>query len=164
MTDQPDIQPTASSSAPAAGAAPARRGRRTGLIAAVVGVLVVAGAVLGFVLVSGGGSDPERAVRDYDQVFKDADCEGFNDLTTSSFRGELGLTTCDKFAANAKDGSIASFRLKIRSSTVDGDASSVRTRETFTSSTGEQSINLVYSLVKDDGDWKVNKIAQDKGV
>lgn len=127
-------------------------------------MVVVAGAALAVVLTSGGGSDPEQAVQDYDSVFKKADCDGFNDLTTSSFRDELGLTTCAKFDANAKDGSIASFRLTVRSSDIDGDSSSVRTRETFTSSTGKQSINLIYSLVKDDGDWKINKIAEDKGV
>ena len=161
MSDDVNQQPTPEPDATAS----RRPSRRTGIIAALLAVLVAVVAVGAVVLTSGGGSeaDPEQAVRDYDRVFKEADCDAFNDLTTSSFRTELGLTTCDKFDANAKDGSIATFKLTVQSSDVDGDTSSVRTRETFTSSTGEQSIDLIYSLVKDGGDWKVDGIAANKG-
>ncbi len=135
------------------------------MVAALVGGLLIAAAAVAVVVVTGGDEpDPEQAVQDYDRVFKEADCEGFTDVTTSSFRDELGLTSCAKFDTNAQDGSISSFTLTVQSSTIDGDTSSVRTRETFTSGTGERSINLVYTLVKDDGDWKVDKIARDNGV
>lgn len=130
---------------------------------ALVVVVLVAGAAVTYALTSRGGSgDPAEAVRSYDQVFKGADCDGFTAVTTSEFRTVLGLTSCDKFDANAKDGSIASFRLKVTSSDVDGDTSTVRTRETFTTATGPQSIDLLYSLVKQGGDWKVNGIKRDK--
>lgn len=165
MTDDVNPEPTAPTPAAEPLAAPGRRpSRRLALIGAVVAVLLIAAVVGVVALMSGGGSDPEQAVKDYDGVFKKADCDGFKDLTTSSFRDELGLATCDKFDANAKDGSIATFRLTVTSSEIDGDTSSVRTSETFTSSTGKQTIKLIYSLVKDDGAWKVNKIAEDKGV
>lgn len=137
------------------------------VVAAVVLVVVAVGCGIAVALTLGGGgssetASPEQAVRSYDQVFKDADCQGFNDLTTKSFRGTLGLTSCDKFAANAQDGSIASFELEVTSSAVDGGTSTVRTRETFMTATGKQSIDLVYSLVKAGDDWQVNGIARDK--
>lgn len=133
------------------------------MVAAVA--VVVAGAATAVVLTtSDGGSDPVQAVQDYDAVFKQKDCDGFNDLTTRSFRTELGLTSCAKFDVNAKDASIASFRLTVRSSDVRDDTASVRTEETFSSEAGKQTVKLVYALVKDDGVWLVDGITADKGV
>lgn len=146
-------------------AAKPRRGRWVALIVAGV-VVVVGGAAAGTaaVLTASDGPDPVEVVQDYDAVFKQKDCDGFNDLTTTSFRTTLGLTSCAKFDNNAKDASIASFRLKVRSSDVDDDTASVRTEETFSTEAGQQTVKLVYSLVKDGGDWKVDGIGADKGV
>ena len=160
-----DTQPEPTDPTAATVTAPARRrGRRAALIAAVA-VVVLAGASTAVVLTtSGDGSDPVQAVKDYDAVFKQKDCEGFNDLTTSGFRAKLGLTTCAKFDNNAKDASIASFRLTVRSSDVRDDTASVRTEETFSSEAGQQTVKLVYALVKDDGVWLVDGITADKSV
>lgn len=165
-TTPPTAPPATAAPATAAPAGPAGRPRRRlAWIAALVAVVAVAGgAALVLALTSGGGSSgPDEAVQEYDRVFKKADCDGFTAVTTRSFQAKLGLTTCEAFDNNAKDQSIASFRLKIVGSTTDGDSATVRTRETFTSSTGKQSINLRYALVKDGGDWKVNGITEDKG-
>ena len=40
----------------------------------------------------------------------------------------------------------------------------MRTEETFSSEAGKQSVKLVYALVRDGGDWKVDGITADKGV
>lgn len=135
------------------------------LVAAAVAVVVVAGAATAVVVTSSDDADdPVQTVKDYDAVFKQKDCDGFTDVTTSGFRSKLGLTSCAAFDNNAKDPSIASFRLTVRSSDVRDDTATVRTEETFSSEAGKQSVKLVYALVLDDGVWLVDGITADKGV
>lgn len=163
MTDtQPD---PADPSAPPTVRPQKRRGRRAALIAGAIAVVVGVGVAAAFVVTSSDDADdPVQTVKDYDAVFKQKDCDRFNDVTTPSFRTKLGLTTCAKFDNNAKDPSIASFRLEVRSSDVRDKTATVRTEETFSSEAGQQSVKLVYALVRQDGDWLVDGITADKGV
>ena len=63
------------------------------LIVVAVALVVVAGVAAAVVVRSSDdGADPVQTVKDYDAVFKQKDCDRFNDVTTDSFRTELGLT------------------------------------------------------------------------
>lgn len=115
------------------------------LLAALAVIALVVG-----ITVLGSGS-PEQTVRDHHQAWEEADCEGFVETTTEKYRQ---VATCEDFrtaVANGGEGTV-----EILDSETDGDTATVRTHEEVTAGEVTVSQTVTYTLVRVDGDWKID--------
>lgn len=132
--------------------------------AALVLVLVIAAIVVVVVtIVTALGSDPKKAVSDYDLSFKNADCALFQSTTTPEFQQAFfgGDLDCAQWEENARaltiDG-VYQYEVQIVSSEIDGDSAEVVTEETDSSSGSATDYALRYYLTRSSGHWLVDDI------
>lgn len=98
-----------------------------------------------------GSSSPEQTVRDHHQAWAEADCEGFMETTTEKYRRGA---TCEDFATAVAIGGAGT--VEILDSETDGDTATVRTLEEVTAGDVTVSQTVTYTLVRVDGDWKID--------
>ena len=130
----------------------------------VILALVLTGIVIGVVSLLGAfGSDPKKAVTDYDLSFENADCDLFTGSTTQQFQDDFfgGTFDCEAFVTNADgltvDGEYT-YDVSVVISSVDGDTAEVVTNEVDTSAGDPVEFTLRYHLVKDGSRWLIDGI------
>lgn len=155
-------------------------------LTALVGLaIIVLGTVLGLVagIASRGGHDdalhlppgvpdPTEAIVEWDRSFRDADCETFQDTTTSDFRAAYGqaeadYSTCSGFRDGLEEIQTGkprdfwrTYRIEVTDVSVDGSTARVETEETWEYLDGgdveQASDTYTYDLVLVDGEWLID--------
>ncbi len=125
-------------------------GKIIALIAGGAAVLIA--LVIVVVLVLGGGGSPQSVVED----FIDADsCSDAEKLVTDDFQEEFGECSEDQLGGFGDDGD---FDVEIKDEEIDGDEATVEVETSGEIAGEELSQTITFSLVKDDGDWKIDGI------
>lgn len=114
------------------------------LIALAIVALIAGIAILG-------GNGPEDAVRNYQTAWDESDCELFFQTTTEDYQDGA---TCADFEEAVASGGLGEY--EILDSEIDGDNAWVTTREEATVDGSTVSSEVVYDLVRIDGDWRID--------
>jgi hypothetical protein len=135
--------------------------------AILVFILAVVGIVFAILTVAGAFTDgPRETVLQYDRAFETADCDLFQKTLSQNYEDTAfgGSLDCDAWVANAKtytvDG-VYAFTVVVKSTTVDGNDAQVVTHETQAAGGAPQEFDVRYYLVKEDGSWVIDGIADE---
>lgn len=148
--------------------------------------IIVLGLVLGLVagMASRGGDrdgavelapgvpDPTEAILEWDRSFRDADCETFQERTTSDFRAEYGqaeadYSTCSGFRDGLEEIQAGkprdfwrTYRIEVTDVSIDGSTARIETEETWEylerGDVEQASDTYTYDLVLVDGEWLID--------
>ena len=122
-----------------------------GLIGGGAAVVILLIIVLFVVL--GGSGGPKGVVEDY----LDADsCSDIEDLTTDDFRESFG--GCSDEDIDQFQGDVGDLDLEVKDEKIDGDKATVDVEASGSIEGEDISSTATYSLVKEDGDWKIDGI------
>ena len=147
-------------------AAPAPKSKLPWIVGAIVlGVLVLAGAAIAAILVfvpamtGGSAAAPEDAVLAYDRAYDEVDCALYESVTTPDYR-ETFADSCEVFEAEARTfvDAFTDYEVEVTGSEVDGAKATVTTTETWTLEGQPGSADYVYTLVLDDGVWRIDAL------
>ena len=143
-------------------AAPRRRSRAPWVAGGIVlGVLLLAGAgVAAFLLLTPPATPaPAVAVLDYDQAYADADCDLYFAVTTVDYRERLA-PTCADFEAEARTfaDAFSDYVVVVESTEIEGSAATVVTTESWVLDGQENTTSYTYTLVDDDGAWRIDAL------
>lgn len=102
---------------------------------------------------------PTGAVLSFHEAWDSGDCDLFEAVTTEFYRTALGPDDCDVFAERSAEQSEWGWQVDVTDESVDGDAASVSTTESWTESDGvEQTQVFEYSLVLVGDDWVIDDL------
>lgn len=136
--------------------------KRTGLIIGIVVALVlVGGGILAAVLLLGGSDgpssdDPTATVQAFVDAARDGDCDAIDDLLTAEGKKQFPAGDCEEgidAAARGEGIDPDDVEIEVGDATEDGDTAIVPVSYT---APGEESFDLDYSLVKQDGAWLID--------
>jgi hypothetical protein len=124
-----------------------------GLIGGGAAVVIILLVVL-FVVVLGGSGGPKGVVED----FIDADsCSDAEDLVTDDFKESFGECT-DEQLESFEGGEEGDFDVEVKDEKIDGDKATVDVESSGSFGGEDISQTITFSLVKEDGDWKIDSI------
>jgi hypothetical protein len=167
-----------------------RKSSKLWIVWAAIGVvvlgLVIAAAVLipmmlGAITAGGGSAVPANAdeqaavdaVELYDEAWRNADCDSFQEATTEAFRNEVGLADCAAFDASAQTfgQSVGDYELTVTSISRKDGIITVGTNETYQALTDEENqplatpvpseVNYEYYVIADGDRWAIDDAASD---
>jgi len=120
-------------------------------------LLVGGGIALLISTVSGSTDGPRSAVLAYDKAWREDDCDALHSVIT-----DPETYSCDDFDSDYQSfqAGIDDYKLVIVSTNVLGDSAEVQTKESYTLDGTPQVDHYSYSLVKQDGFWRVDTIDQ----
>ncbi len=123
-----------------------------GIIGGGVALVIILVIVLFVVL--GGSGGPKGVVED----FIDADsCSEAEDLVTDDFRESFGECT-DEQLEGFEGGDEGDFDVEVKDEKIDGDKATVDVESSGSFGGEDFSETTTFSLVKEDGDWKIDSI------
>jgi len=131
------------------------------VILLIIGVSVLIAALVGGS--TSGANSPAATVLAFDQSFKTNDCKLFTSTTTKKLQDSYfddGFS-CDKWseiAISLHDDKVYHYTVVINDTRVKGDIANVTTSEQDTTPGDEQSYDLDYRLIKQDGAWVIDAI------
>jgi len=155
--------PTSEALVPVEPTSPAPRRSRTPwvVVGVVLAVLLVAGGVIAalFLFAPRATGGPADAVLAYDTAYADADCDLYVSVTTVGYRERLA-PTCADFEAEARAFAdhFSEYEVVVQSTEVDGSTATVVTTETWLLDGAENSAEYTYTLVDDDGTWRIDAL------
>ena len=134
--------------------------------AAVVLIIIIVAVVLAVTTFLGTLAAPSKAVTSFDNAYKNSDCTLYQATTTEEFRNASfnGSFDCGQFtdvADSFHDNGVYNYTLDIKSSSISNNTATVKTLEADTSPGEEQTYNLIYTLVRQDGKWVIDNLQED---
>jgi len=129
-------------------------GKLIAIIGGAAAILLVA-VILAVVLLGGGSSGPKGTVEDYFKAIQDHDC-GFIDMVSEDRRQGLDKDDCedDEDAFFGGEQTCSDSDIKVKNEEEDGDEATVDFEVTGGGDDCEEKGTI--SLVKEDGDWKID--------
>jgi hypothetical protein len=132
---------------------------------------VVGGSVLAFLLLLGGGiaiivslalgatNGPRDAVVAYDKAWQQVDCDLLQSVTT----GAVYYDDCTAFEddASAFNDSYGDYKVTVVNTNVMMGTATVQTNETYTEDGEKYTDHYTYTLVQEDGAWKISDAVVD---
>lgn len=120
-----------------------------GIVGGVIALFVV-GIVLLVLFVFKATSGPRETVNDFVAAANKDDCEGMIAVVSDNYKQMYGLESCDDY----EGGDASNVKFSANETTISGSTATVS--GTLTDKDSGEDFTLNFSLIKVDGDWKID--------